>query len=164
MQEHGGTWQGFVTQFSRFPTQDLGVIILSNARAMAPVTLAPQLAALVDSTLAMAPPPSIAIADREPAITTAIRTILGRIADEQLELSDFEVVRQTIFPRLRAQLIGTLRGKAAPTKMELLARREIGDDVERQYFAWYGADRYRVVVTLGPLGKLTGLRVTPEQP
>jgi hypothetical protein len=50
------------------------------------------------------------------------------------------------------------------TRLELLARREVGDDVERQYVAWFGAERFRVLVTLGPQGKLTALRISPEQP
>jgi hypothetical protein len=74
------------------------------------------------------------------------------------------VVRQTVFPRMRAALTAAVRAKGAPTRLELMARREVGDDVERQYVAWYGAERLRVVVSLGPQGKLTALRITPEQP
>jgi len=40
----------------------------------------------------------------------------------------------------------------------------VGDDVERQYFAHYGTERFRVLVARGPQGKLTALRITPEQP
>ena len=65
---------------------------------------------------------------------------------------------------MRAALTATVQGKGPLTRLELLARREIGDDVERQYFAWFGTQRFRVLVTLGPLGKLTALRITPEQP
>ena len=79
-------------------------------------------------------------------------------------LDDFEVVRQTVFPRMRAALTATVQGKGPLTRLELLARREVGDDVERQYFAWFGTQRFRVLVTLGPLGKLTGLRITTESP
>jgi CubicO group peptidase (beta-lactamase class C family)/imidazolonepropionase-like amidohydrolase/Tol biopolymer transport system component len=160
--QHGGTWQGFVTQYTRFPDQELAVVVLSNARAMAPATLATQLAALVDPALSPSPPPATPIADTEPEATAAVRAVLARIAGGTLALEDFEVVRQTIFPRLRAALLGALRGKGAPTQLELLARRAVGDDVERQYYAWFGAERFRVVATLGPLGRLTGLRVTPE--
>jgi hypothetical protein len=38
----------------------------------------------------------------------------------------------------------------------------LGDDTEAEYYAWYGRERYRVVVSVGPAGGLTGLRVTPE--
>jgi hypothetical protein len=160
--QHGGAWQGFITQYTRFPDQELAVVVLSNARTMAPATLAMQVAALVDPSLVASPLPTAPIADPEPQATAAVRAYLTRIAGGTLELDDFEVVRQTIFPRLRAALLGALRGKGAPTKLELLARRAVGDDVERQYYAWFGAERFRVVATLGPLGKLTGLRVTPE--
>ena len=164
MQEHGGTWQGFVSQYTRFPDQDLAVMVLSNARAMAPATLAMQVAALYDSSLVPTPPPSAAIPDREPQATATVQAILTRVAAGSLVLEDFEVVRQTIFPRMRAALTATVQGKGPLTRLELLARREIGDDVERQYFAWFGTQRFRVLVTLGPLGKLTALRITPEQP
>ncbi|MCC7054281.1 MAG: serine hydrolase [Gemmatimonadaceae bacterium] len=164
VQEHGGVWQGFVSQYTRFPDDDLAVAVLSNARAMAPAALAMQVAALVDSSLAASSPPVIAIPDREPQATAAVRTVLTRVAGGGLALDDFEVVRQTTFPRLKAALTATLRGRGAPTRLELLARREVGDDVERQYFAWFGAERFRVLVSLGPQGKLTALRITAEQP
>jgi CubicO group peptidase (beta-lactamase class C family)/imidazolonepropionase-like amidohydrolase/Tol biopolymer transport system component len=164
MQEHGGTWQGFVSQYTRFPDQDLAVMVLSNARAMAPATLAMQVAALYDSSLVPTPPPRAAIPDREPQATATVQAILTRVAAGSLALEDFEVVRQTIFPRMRAALTAAVQGKGPLTRLELLARREIGDDVERQYFAWFGTQRFRVLVTLGPLGKLTALRITPEQP
>jgi CubicO group peptidase (beta-lactamase class C family) len=164
VQEHGGAWQGFITQYTRFAGDDLAVVVLSNARTLAPAALAMSVAALFNPRLAAVPPPVTPITDREPAATDALRTLLTRIAGGSLELTDFEVVRQTVFPRMRAALTGTLRGKGAPTRLELLARREVGDDIERQYFAWFGSERFRVVVTTGPLGKLTGLRVTPDAP
>lgn len=164
VQEHGGVWQGFVSQYTRFPDEDLAVVVLSNARAMAPAALAMQVAALVDSSLAASPPPMTAIPDREPQATAAVRAVLTKVSGGALSLDDFEVVRQTIFPRMKAALTAALKGKGAPTRLELLARREVGDDVERQYFAWFGAERFRVQVSLGPQGKLTALRITQEQP
>jgi CubicO group peptidase (beta-lactamase class C family)/imidazolonepropionase-like amidohydrolase/Tol biopolymer transport system component len=164
VQEHGGTWQGFVSQYTRFPDQDLSVVVLSNARALAPAALAMQVAALADSSLVPSPLPTTVIPDREPQATAVVQTVLARVASGSLSLDDFEVVRQTIFPRMRAALTRTLQGKGTPKRLELLARRAVGDDVERQYFAWFGAERFRVVVSLGPLGKLTALRITSEQP
>ena len=161
IEEHGGTWQGFVSQFTRFPRQDLTVMILSNARAMAPAGLAMELAAHVDSTLTPPPPPTVPIPDGEPQATAAIRALLTRIAGGTLKPSEFEVVRQTIFPRMRDALIGTLRDRGAPTRMTLVARRSLGDDIERQYLVWFGIERFRVTVALGPGGGLTALRITP---
>ncbi|MBL8981188.1 MAG: beta-lactamase family protein, partial [Gemmatimonadetes bacterium] len=162
VQEHGGAWQGFITQYTRFADDDLAVIVLSNARTMAPPGLAMEVAALYNPRLAPAPAPTTSIADREPLATDSVRAVLTRVAAGSLELSDFEVVRQTIFPRLRAALTGVLRGAGALTRLELLARRDVGDDIERQYYAWFGSNRFRVTVTNGPVGKLTGLRIVPE--
>jgi CubicO group peptidase (beta-lactamase class C family) len=164
MQEHGGTWQGFVSQYTRFPDDDLAVVVLSNARAMAPAALAMQVAAIVDSLIVAAPPPRTTIADDDPRATAAVQRVFTRVAGGALSLDDFEVVRQTIFPRMKAALTSTVQGRGAPTRLELLARRAVGDDVERQYYAWFGRERFRVVVSLGPEGKLTALRITAEQP
>ena len=159
--EHGGTWQGFVTQYTRFTGDDLAVVVLSNARTPAPGPLATQVAALFNEALEPAPPPSTLIRDPDPEVTAHVRGILAKVAAGNLELSDFEFVRQTVFPRMRAALTGVLQGKGEPTRMELLARRTVGDDVHMEYFAWFGSERFRVVVSLGPGGGMTGLRVTP---
>ncbi len=164
VQEHGGSWQGFITQYTRFADDDLAIVILSNARTLAPSRLAMEIGALFNPKLAVAPPPVTPIADRDPAATRYVRAILAKVAAGTLEQSDFAFVRQTVFPRMRAALVGTLRGKGEATRLELLARREIGDDVELQYFAWFGGERFRITVSLGPSGGLTGLRITPEQP
>ncbi len=161
MQEHGGAWQGFVTQFTRFSDDDLAVVVLSNARTLTPGPLARAIGALYDPSLAPPRPPDTPIEDSDPEATAYVREMLVKAAGEGLERSDFDFVRQTIFPRIRAALSSSLAGRNAPSRLELLARREVGDDVELQYFAWYGADRLRVIATLGPDGGLTGLRVVP---
>lgn len=160
--QHGGVWQGFITQFSRYTGDDLALVVLSNARTLAPPGLATAVATLYNPVLAPPPPVTTPIADLDPAATAYVRSVLAKVAAGQLELADFAFVRQTIFPRMKAALTGMLQGAGEPTRMELLSRREVGDDVELEYFAWYSAERFRVVVSLGPEGGLTGLRVSPE--
>lgn len=162
IQEHGGAWQGFITQYTRLPDDDLAVIVLSNARTMAPARLALEVGALFNAALAPVPPPAAPIADADPAATAYVRRILAKVAAGELAQSDFAVVRQTVFPRMQAALTAMLRGKGGPTRLALLARREVGDDVELQYYAWFAAERFRVVATLAPDRRLTGLRIAPE--
>ena len=162
LHEHGGTWQGFVTQFSRYTGHDLAVIVLSNARTMAPAAIATAVAALYDPALASPSPVTTPSTDPDPAATAYVTRLLTQIAAGNLALTDFAFVRQTIFPRLRTQLVNTLRGKGAPTRLEFLVRRALGDDTQTEYYAWFGRERYRVVVDLGPSRGLTGLRLTPE--
>ncbi|MFN8571205.1 MAG: serine hydrolase [Gemmatimonadaceae bacterium] len=164
IQEHGGAWQGFITQYTRLGDDDLAVIVLSNARTMAPPRLALEVGALFNPAMAPVPPPVTPIADTDSASTAYVRGILTKVASGALAQSDFAFVRQTIFPRMRAFLTSVLKDMGTPTRLELLARREVGDDIELQYFAWFGSERFRVVVSLAPAGGLTGLRISPERP
>jgi CubicO group peptidase (beta-lactamase class C family)/imidazolonepropionase-like amidohydrolase/Tol biopolymer transport system component len=160
--EHGGTWQGFVTQNSYYTGSDLSIVVLSNARTMAPAMIASAVAALFDTTLAPVPPVTTPRADPDTAATAYVARMLTKVAGGQLELTDFAFVRQTIFPRLKVAVTSLLGGKGAPTRMEYLTHRTLGDDVETEYYAWFGRERYRVIVSRGPQGGLTGLRVQPE--
>lgn len=160
--QHGGSWQGFITQFTRYVGEDLAVIILTNARSMAAPVMAPQIAATFNPKLAPPAPVTVASADPDAATTAYVQRMLEKVAAGTLVLSDFAFVRQTIFPRMQAALTNTLRGKGAPTRMEFLARRAMGDDKEMEYYAWFGRDRFRVVASVGPNGGLTGLTIAPE--
>ena len=63
---------------------------------------------------------------------------------------------------MRRSLTAQLKGLGAPDKMELLDKKFLGDDVSLQYWAWYGDVRFRVLVSLGPNGGLTALRLVSE--
>ncbi len=160
--EHGGSWQGFITQFTRFTDDDLAIIVLSNGRTFAVPGLANGIAALVDPSLAPAPPATTPIPDADTEATAYVREILAKVARGDLEQDDFAFVRQTVFPRMRVALTRTLQGLGSPDRMELLQTKVVGDDREFQYWAWYGERRFRVLVSLGPQGGLTALRVIPE--
>ena len=164
VREHGGAWQGFITQFTRFTGDDLAVIVLSNARTFTIPGLANGIAALLNPALTPAGPPSTPIPDTDPEATIYVREILSKVARGELVLEDFAFVRQTVFPRMRVALTRTLQGLGSPDRLELLQVREVGDDREYQYWAWYGERRFRVLVSLGPRGGLTALRVIPENP
>jgi CubicO group peptidase (beta-lactamase class C family) len=164
VQQHGGNWQGFSTQFTRFIGDDLAVIVLANARSFDVAGLPNTIGALLNPSLERAPPPSTPIADPDPEATEYVRGMLAKIARGELVLDDFAFLRQTVFPRIRAALTAQLQGMGEPDRMELLDRQPVGDDVSLQYWAWYGAQRFRVLVSLGPEGGLTSLRLIPEAP
>lgn len=159
--QHGGAWQGFRTQYTRFAHGDLAVIVLANARTAATEVFANEIAVVVDSALRAPPPPWEPIVDREPRATAAVRAALVKAAHNQLAIADFTAVRQTTFPRLQAALARALSGLDAPDALSLLSRREVGDDVAYVYQATYGARRFTVHVSLGPDGKLAALMASP---
>jgi CubicO group peptidase (beta-lactamase class C family) len=162
--QHGGAWQGFRTQFTRFAHGDLAVIVLANSRTASTDVIANAIAAAVDTALRAPGLPAQAIADREPAATAAVRAALVKAAQNQLAISDFSSVRQTTFPRLQAFLQRALAtaGQTAPDSLVLLSRHEVGDDIAYVYRAHYGANRFVVRVSLAPDGKLAALLVAPE--
>lgn len=169
-QEHGGAWQGFTAQFTRFPEQDLGLIVLSNARSFGTQQIAEALAALIDPELERSPPPTTPIDDPSPETAQRVADVLAEAGAGRLALDDFAFVRQTIFPRIRAAAVRALDGRARPDRLELLARERVGDDWMLQYYAWYTgedgdtASRLRVSVGIAPNGGLTALRLREEPP
>lgn len=159
---HSGTWQGFTTQYSYYPNDDLGIVILANARSVSAITVAGEIAQLVDSALTPPSPPAEPIPDPDSATTNYVSSMLTKAASPGLDLSDFAFVRQTLFPRIRAGLQRALDGLGAPDRLDLLERRTVGDDTALQYWAWYGDRRFRVIVSVGPDGGLTALRAVEQ--
>lgn len=152
--EHSGAWQGFVNQYTRFPSQDLSVIVLTNARSTMSASLAMQIGARIEPVLTPEPPPTEAIADA-PAVTAYVADMLAKMSDGSIELTDFDFVRQTVFPRMRAALQSQLGGRGRPDGLTLLARKQVGDDTELEYRATWGDRRMRVTLSIGPDGGLT---------
>ena len=79
--EHSGAWQGFVNQYTRFPNQDLSVIVLTNARSTMSAPLAMQIGAMIDPVLTPEPPATEPIAD-DPAVTAYVADMLEKMSDE----------------------------------------------------------------------------------
>jgi CubicO group peptidase (beta-lactamase class C family)/Tol biopolymer transport system component len=161
--QHGGSWQGFRTQFYRYDAADLTIAVLTNLGSANPQVIATDIAAAIDSTLAVPELPTLPLRDADPAITAKVRGILEKTARGDLALADFAFVRQTTFPRMKAFLARALAGTTTPNQLELYQRRAVGDDIQYVYRAQYAAKTFRVTVSFGPDGGLTGLMVRPEE-
>ncbi|MGH8033735.1 MAG: serine hydrolase domain-containing protein, partial [Lysobacterales bacterium] len=57
LQQHGGSWQGFRTRYSRFIGDDLSIIVLANLEQADPARFVDGIAAIINPELA-APAPS----------------------------------------------------------------------------------------------------------
>lgn len=77
--EHGGAWQGFTCDISRYPDDSLSVVVLTNldAARSSPDVIAHVVAGLVEP--ALMPAKLTAIADNDPAVATAVRKLLDQI-------------------------------------------------------------------------------------
>jgi CubicO group peptidase (beta-lactamase class C family)/Tol biopolymer transport system component len=158
--QHGGSWQGFRNQFTRFEGSDLTVVVLANSGAVFPDVVASRIAAAVDSTLTPPPAPTTVIADRDPGTTSMVRAILGKAARGEMAVGDFEFVRATTVPRMGAAYARLLQPFGALTRLELLATGVLADDRTFIYRAVYPDAVVLVNARIGPRGGLTGLSLT----
>ena len=77
--EHGGSWQGFTCRISRYPDDNLTVVVLTNLDSdhSSPGPIAHVIAGLVDPPLL--PAKLAPIPDTEPALTASLVKLLGEL-------------------------------------------------------------------------------------
>jgi hypothetical protein len=68
------------------------------------------------------------IEDREPQVTERLRTLLAALSEGRLTPSDFAYVRTGFFPDAANFYRKELETLGVPVRMQLLERRERGDD------------------------------------
>ena len=161
LQQHGGAWQGFKTQLSRFVDDDLSIVVLANLAEADPARFADGIAGIIDTALAVRMP--AAIADREPQVTMRVARLLDTIREGKLTPADFAYVRAGFFPDAAKFYEERLKQLGQPTRLQLLDRREIGDDRVYLYELAY-PDRPRYVrVGFAPDDRVSsfGLRERP---
>ena len=100
--EHGGAWQGFTCVISRYPDDNLAVVVLTNLDAghANPALIAHVIAGMVVAPLL--PPKLAAIPDKDPAIAAKAAKLLDQI-----------VASEDIRPQTTAQLAALITPEAA---------------------------------------------------
>jgi len=92
--EHGGAWQGFTCDISRYPDDNLTVVVLTNLAGANPGLIAQITAGLTDALLL--PPKLVPIADTQPAIATSLAKLLDQlmaVADRPPQITDGTTAR-----------------------------------------------------------------------
>jgi len=81
--EHGGAWQGFTCDISRYPDDSLSVVVLTNLDAghSNPAVIAHVVAGLADAPLL--PPKLAPINDTQPAIEESLKKFLDQLVADQ---------------------------------------------------------------------------------
>lgn len=142
---HTGHWQGFSAAISRYLRSDLTVIALGN-NSFDVGGLANAIAAKVNPALIV--PKLTPIPDTEPAVTGRLKLLLERAAKGTLLAGDFVYMPAGWF---RADKhVEMLRPLGALTRLDLLQRREMGDDWVYLYEAVYQKGKVRVRFALAP--------------
>jgi N-acyl-D-amino-acid deacylase len=161
LQQHGGAWQGFKTQLSRFIGDSLDIIVLANSAEADPGRIADGIAAIIDPALAIKTPTPIA--DREPQVTARLSRLLDTIREGKLTPDELAYVRAGFFPDAAELYRKQLQTLGPQQKLVLLDRRELGDDRVYTYeVAFANGSRY-VRVALAPDDKVASFSMRPRQ-
>jgi CubicO group peptidase (beta-lactamase class C family) len=132
--EHGGAWQGFTCDISRYVDDKLTVVVLTNldARHSQPGKIAHAVAGLYVPPLA--PVEAKPIEDKEPRTTQFVRTVLQEIADEKANPDRFAPeLRAKLFPESVLGIGGYMKEMGPLKSLDLLKRSEEAGRRSYQY-------------------------------
>ena len=152
LHEHGGSWQGFKTQFSRFVGDDLSIVVFANLAQAAPERISDGIAAIVDPALAVQVPTPIE--DREPEVTRRALQLIDAARDDRLTPAEFAYVRAGFFPDVPKRYAEQLRAAGPLQRTALLERRAIGDDRVYLYELTFANTTFRFRLGLAPDGRI----------
>jgi CubicO group peptidase (beta-lactamase class C family) len=152
LHSHGGSWQGFKTQFSRFLGDDLSVIVLANLAQADPERFADGIAAIMNERLA--PPPLRPTEDKETMVTARLEALLQRTREGSLTPSEFAYVRAGFFPDGAREYQERLRELGPAGRLVLVKRNDLGDDRVYTYEVRFGARTMYYTVALAPDDKI----------
>jgi len=157
---HSGSWQGFRTCISRYLVDDVTIIALSNLADANPKRFVDGIAAIIAPKLAKLEP-STPIRDREPAVTERVRTLLGAARQGTLSPQDLPYLRGSFAAQVK-EYEELLRPLEALPRLDLVARREMGDDRVYTYLAAHGASTLRVQIALAPDDRVSAFAIEAD--
>jgi CubicO group peptidase (beta-lactamase class C family) len=155
---HGGSWQGFTSGIARYVGIDLTVIVFANHGAFGSGSLASAIAGKVDARVAE--PERKPIADQEPEVTARVRTLLSDTQKGKLSEKDFRHMPGGWWPkdgyRELFQPLGELR------RLDLIRRRDLGDDRAYEYEAVYATQTLVVTFWLAIDNEISAFVLWPK--
>jgi CubicO group peptidase (beta-lactamase class C family) len=163
VRRHCGDWRGYRDCLAIFPENDLTVIVLTNLGEAYPSVILNGVAAIVDPRLA--PPEPVPIADAEPAVTDRLRRLLVAPRPPHGPSRDLPA---RLWPMFASDMKGykeslpTLHELGPLERLELVSRREIGDDVGYLYLARYPGRTLEVAFGVGPGGTISHFSLRPS--
>lgn len=156
---HGGSWQGFRASVARYLGDDLTLVVLANLAEAKTWLLLEGLAALENPALK---PEDEAIADDQPAVTRRLRDLLAAAAAGHLNPDEFAYVRAGFFPTVTEEYQELLRDLGDPNTIELLERRDLGDDRFQRYRVSYAKKTLFATLRIVPDGRISEFAVWSE--
>jgi CubicO group peptidase (beta-lactamase class C family) len=163
--EHGGAWQGFTCNISRYPDDSLTVVVLTNLDAghSNPGIIAHVIAGMVVPPLL--PAKLAAIPDNDPSIATKVAKLLDQIvAGEDIRPQTSAQLSALITPEAAAQ-VGKMLSAIWPGGTMILVKRDAGPKGQTvsTFRVSKGSDAKLVIYGLDPDGKIGTLGFAPDR-
>ena len=157
---HGGSWQGFKAQISRYVDDKLTVIVLANSAQARPGKLADIIAAHYVPALAIVPPK--AIADTEPAVTARTRGVVESILAGSIPPGLGAKAAEAYNEDMVKNLSQALRELGALRSVALLSRTTDGELRSYRYRFTFAEDAVLVNISFGKSDQVDRLGLRPE--
>jgi hypothetical protein len=163
--QHGGAWQGFTCDISRYTDDSLTVVILTNLGSgnSRPGQIGRVVAGLVIPDLM--PAKLVAIEDKQPELLASLKMLLDQLATGQ-------DVKSQLTPELAARITPesskTIQSRLAavlpPDSTVLVSRDELPDGrLRSQYRFSKNGETLLIVYGLDKTGKVASLGFSPDQ-
>jgi CubicO group peptidase (beta-lactamase class C family) len=160
--EHGGAWQGFTTQISRYVDDKFTVIVLTNLDSE---HSEPDKIALGVTTLYLpnlSPTELKPIADTEPKVTALLRSTLASLASGNPDLDSFAPDQRRIWaPERIVGLSEVIRNLGTLKSADLLERKDEDGSRFYRYRTVFSHRTMFVEFSLDRDGKIDGWRIRP---
>jgi CubicO group peptidase (beta-lactamase class C family) len=168
LDEHGGAWQGFTCDISRYPDDSLTVVVLTNLDAghSRPALIAHVVAGLVEP--ALMPAKLAAIPDSDPAIAAAVRTLLDQlVAGADIRPQVIPDLAAIITPAMTKRVEQTLAPVWPGGTLTLVQRKPVPDPpgtIESLFRISKGSDSMLIGYGRNAEGKIAVLGISPDRP
>ncbi|MDA0706450.1 MAG: serine hydrolase [Proteobacteria bacterium] len=160
LHQHGGAWQGFKTQYSRFVGEDISIIVLANLAQADQARFADGIAEIMSPKLAV--PVLKAIKDREPQVTAKLSRYLDDARAGKLVPSEFAYVLAGFFPDGAKYYQEQLSSLGPVKRMVLVQRIEEGDDRVFEYEVDFSGHTMYYRVALAPDDRVSQFGLRPK--
>lgn len=160
MLEHGGAWQGFSGDISRYVDDRLTVVVLTNLDASHSDArrVAHEVASLYIPGLKMKP-----IVDLEPQVTRQLGSTLRELASGELNLEPFAAEEREMWVPERVKgLSERLKSLGTLNSLSLLGSKNEDGLRHYKYRGEFADGEMQVDLYLNQLGKIAGLQVRAE--
>jgi CubicO group peptidase (beta-lactamase class C family) len=158
---HAGAWQGFETLISRYLGDDLTVVVLANLSDAITDRFADGITRILDPRLPQFEPDT-PIPDQHPEVTERVRTLLREASNGTLYQADLPRLDRDFFPEQLEAYKELMASFGGPARLELVERRQLGDDWLYTYLAAFARGTLLVSIALTPDDQISVFGIEPR--